>query len=176
LLLLVFKTIDKKPKINEQIRAAEIRVIDENGQNLGVMPPANALQLAKERNLDLIEIAPQAQPPVCRIMDFGKYLYKKEKEERVARARQKTIEIKGVRFGLKTSAHDMEMKAGQAEKFLNKGNKVKIELVLRGREKANLDFAKERLRGFLRLIHVNFRVEEEVKKNPRGLITVIIKT
>lgn len=140
------------------------------------MPPASALQSAKERGLDLIEIAPQAQPPVCRIMDFGKYLYKKEKEERIARARQKTIEVKGVRFGLKTSAHDFELKAAQVEKFLNQGNKVKIEMVLRGREKANLDFAKQRLQEFLKLITLNFRVEEEPKKNPRGLIMVIAKT
>lgn len=155
---------------------AEVRVIDENNQNLGVMPLQDALQLAKERNFDLIEIAPHVQPPVCRIMDFGKYLYKKEKEERVARARQKTIEMKGVRFGLKTSLHDLELKATQVEKFLNQGNKVKVEMVLRGREKANIDFAKQRLHEFFKLIHLNVRIEQEAKKGPRGLSTIIIKT
>lgn len=170
------KKIDKKPRINDQIRADEVRVVDENNQNLGVMPVTDALRIAKERSFDLIEIAAQAQPPVCRIMDFGKFLYKKEKEERVAKARQKTIEMKGVRFGLKTSSHDWELKVNQIEKFLNHGNKVKIELVLRGREKANQDFAKQRLEEFLKLITLNFRIEQEIKKGPRGLTMIIIKT
>jgi len=97
-------------------------------------------------------------------------------KRKLQKAKQKKIETKGIRLTLQIGAHDRTMRIEQAQEFMKEGNKVKIELVLRGREKANLDFAKERLRGFLRLIQVNFRVEEEVKKNPRGLITVIIKT
>lgn len=129
--------------------------------------------MAREKGLDLIEIAPQANPPVCRIMDYGKYHYEKSKQERQKKAHQKKIEIKGVRIGVRTGHHDLETKAKQAEKFLKKGHKVRIEIILRGREKAHLDFAREKLDEFTKLISLEIKVEQEAKREPRGLSMII---
>jgi len=106
-------------------------------------------------------------------MDYGKYQYQKSRQERQKRAKQKKIEIKGVRIGLRTGRHDLEIKAKQAEKFLSRGHKVKIELILRGREKAHSDLAKEKLDDFIKLISEEIKVDQEIKKQPRGLNMVI---
>ncbi len=108
-------------------------------------------------------------------MEYGKYQYQKSRQERQQRAKQKKTEIKGVRIGLRTSQHDLEIKAKQAEKFLIKGHKVKIELILRGREKAHLDLAKEKLDEFIKLISSEIKIEQEIKRQPRGLNMVISK-
>lgn len=153
-----------------------MRLIDETGQNLGVVETQKALQMAKEKGLDLIEIAPQARPPVCRIMNYGKYQYEKSRQERQKRAHQKKIEIKGVRIGIKTGKHDLETKAKQAEKFLKQGHKVKIDIILRGREKALYDFAKEKLEDFINLIPVETKIDQPIKRQPRGLSMIISNT
>jgi len=108
-------------------------------------------------------------------MDYGKYQYKKSRQERKQRTKQKKTEIKGVRISFRTAQHDLEVKVKQAEKFLNKGNKVKIEIILRGREKAHLDLAKDKLDEFIKLISPEVKVEQEAKKQPRGLNMVISK-
>lgn len=131
--------------------------------------------MAQEKGLDLIEIAPNAQPPVCRIMSYGKYQYQKSRQEREQRSKQKKIEVKGVRISLRTGQHDLEFKAKQTEKFLNQGHKIRIEIILRGREKGLLEMAKEKLKQFIELIPVEIKVEQELKKQPRGLSTVIAK-
>ena len=112
----------------------EVRVIDDEGKQLGVMPPYEALKIARERNLDLVEVSPTAQPPVCRIMDFGKYLYDQEKKERVAKKHQKVITVKEVKFRINVDEHDYETKKKHVLRFLDEGDKVKATIFFRGRE------------------------------------------
>ena len=124
-------------RINDRIRAREIRVIDENGEQLGILPPFEALKLARERGLDLVEVSPNAVPPVCRIQDNGRYLYEKEKSERAARKKQKVIVIKECKFSVTVDEHDYQTKKNQAVRFLNDGDKVKASLRFRGRQMAH---------------------------------------
>lgn len=124
-------------RINDRIRAREIRVIDENGEQLGVLPPFEALKIARERGLDLVEISPNAVPPVCRIQDYGKFLYEKDKSERAARKKQKIIVIKEVKFSVTVDEHDYQTKKNQAVRFLHEGDKVKASLRFRGRQMAH---------------------------------------
>jgi translation initiation factor IF-3 len=124
-------------RINERIRAREVRVIDENGAQLGILPPYEALRTARERGLDLVEVSPNAVPPVCRIQDYGRYLYEKEKSERAARKRQKVITVKEVKFSVTVDEHDYQTKKNQAVRFLSEGDKVKASLRFRGRQMAH---------------------------------------
>ncbi|MBM3304793.1 MAG: translation initiation factor IF-3 [Candidatus Aminicenantes bacterium] len=117
------------------IQAREIRVLDEDKKPLGVLPTAQAFQMARERGLDLVEIAPTAQPPVCRIMDYGKFLYEQHKKDHEAKKHQKQIQIKEIKFRPKISVHDYDFKMKHVKRFLGEGNKVKITVMLRGRER-----------------------------------------
>ena len=126
-------------RTNERIRAREIRVIDENGEQLGVMPPFDALKMARERSLDLVEISPNAVPPVCKIQDYGKFLYEKDKSERAARKKQKIIVIKEVKFSVTVDEHDYQTKKNMAVRFLGDGDKVKASLRFKGRQMAHRD-------------------------------------
>ena len=119
-------------RTNERIRAREIRVIDENGEQLGVMPPFDALKMAREKSLDLVEISPNAVPPVCKIQDYGKFLYEKDKSERAARKKQKVIVVKEVKFSVTVDEHDYQTKKNQAVRFLGEGDKVKASLRFQG--------------------------------------------
>lgn len=121
-------------RINDRIRAKEVRLIDENGQNVGVVPIAEALETARNAELDLVEVAPNANPPVCRVMDYGKFLYEKTKKEREARKSQTKIEIKEIRLRPKTTDHHRSFKVRDARKWLNEGKKVKVRIRFRGRE------------------------------------------
>ena len=121
-------------RINDRIRAREVRVIDETGEQLGILPPYEALRMARERGLDLVEVSPNAVPPVCRIQDYGRYLYEKEKSERAARKRQKVITLKEVKFSVTVDEHDYQTKKNQAIRFLSEGDKVKASLRFRGRQ------------------------------------------
>ncbi|HPN96551.1 MAG TPA: translation initiation factor IF-3 [Candidatus Moranbacteria bacterium] len=159
--------------MNEFIRAREIRVVDDEGNQLGVMTPWDALQIAREKSLDLVEVAPKANPPVCRIMDFGKFQYQKSRQERMSKAKQKKFDIKGIRIGVRTDDHDLNFKKNQAEKFLKKGNKVKVEITMRGREKAHQDLARLNLQNFIRSISVPHKIEQEVKRYPGGFNVII---
>lgn len=123
------------------IRAKEVRIIDEDKKQIGVLPLAKALSIAEEKGLDLVEIAPQAVPPVCRTMDYGKYLYELHKKAHEAKKHQKQIQIKEIKFRPKISIHDYSFKLRHVQKFLKEGNKVKITIMLRGREKARPDLA-----------------------------------
>jgi translation initiation factor IF-3 len=125
----------KPHRINEMILAKEIRVIDEEKKQLGVLTPMQALAIAREKNMDLVEIAPQAAPPVCRIMDYGKFLYEIHKTEHESRKHQKQIQIKEIKFRPKISTHDYDFKMRHILRFLEEGNKVKVTVMLRGREK-----------------------------------------
>jgi translation initiation factor IF-3 len=126
-------------RTNERIRAREIRVIDENGEQLGVMAPFDALKMARERSLDLVEISPNAVPPVCKIQDYGKFLYEKDKSDRAARKKQKVIVIKEVKFSVTVDEHDYQTKKNQAVRFLGEGDKVKASLRFKGRQMAHRD-------------------------------------
>jgi translation initiation factor IF-3 len=137
------------------------------------MAPFEALQIAKDRMLDLVEVAPNVFPPVCKIMDYGKYQYQKSKEERMNKSKQKKFEIKGIRIGVRTDDHDLSFKKSQAEKFLSKGNKVKIEISLRGREKAHMDLGRQNLDEFMKAIAIPFKVEQPIKRFPGGFNVII---
>ena len=124
-------------RINDRIRAREIRVIDENGEQMGILPPFEALKIARERGLDLVEVSPNAVPPVCRIQDYGRFLYEKEKSERAAKKKQKIIVVKEVKFSVTVDEHDYQTKKNQAVRFLTEGDKVKASLSFRGRQMAH---------------------------------------
>jgi translation initiation factor IF-3 len=126
-------------RINEQIRVPEVRLIGADGQQVGVMPVKEALALAVEAHLDLVEVAPQANPPVCRIMDYGKFKYEQSKKQQEARRRQTTIQVKEVKVRPKIEVHDMAFKLKNARRFLGEGDKVKISVIFRGREIAHTD-------------------------------------
>ena len=166
----------KKPLINNQIRAREVRVIDETGNQLGVMIIQEALRLASERNLDLIQVTEKVEPPVCKIIDYGKYLYQLKKREKSLK--QKGGEVKGIRLSFGISQHDLEIRAQQAKKFLDKGNKIRIEMILRGREKGLSDFAKGKIGQFLEILNklIPIKIERELKKESRGLTMIISKS
>lgn len=151
-----------------------MRVIGAEGEQLGVMPPQQAIAIAKENGLDLVEVSPKAVPPVCRIMDFGKFQYQKSRQERQNKSKQKKFEIKGIRLGVRTDDHDLDFKRNQTEKFLKKGNKVKIEIILRGREKAHQDLARTNLINFLKSIVTDYKVEQDIKRFPGGFNVIII--
>lgn len=129
--------IAKYTRLNNDIRASQLRVIDEDGKQLGILSKAEALQIAQERELDLVEISPDANPPVCKIVDWGKYNYQRTKQLQKNRKTAKTLEMKQIRFGLKIGDHDLEIKMGKVTKFLEAGHKVKITLFYRGREQAH---------------------------------------
>lgn len=144
---------------------------------MGIFSLEEAFCLAKEKNLDLIEISSQVVPPVCRLMDFGKYLYQLEKKQRIQRKKQKITRLKNIRLSLRISIHDLETKINQAKKFLLKNYNVRIEIFLRGREKSYLDFARKKLDDFLSKIkeEIEIKEESETKKTFRGLEIIIRK-
>lgn len=127
----------KDIQINEEIRDKEVRVILDDGTQLGIMSAKEALKVATEKNLDLVKIAPQAKPPVCKVMDYGKYRFEQAKREKEAKKNQHVVDIKEIRLSLKIDTHDFETKANQAKKFLKSGNKVKVSIRFRGREMAH---------------------------------------
>jgi translation initiation factor IF-3 len=128
---------DDRTRVNERIRVREVRVIDDTGQQLGIMPPQQALAIARQKGLDLVEIAATAVPPVCRIMDFGRYQYAEQKRARQAKKHQKIIEVKEIKFRPKVDEHDYQFKKKHIERFLADGDKVKATIFFRGREMAH---------------------------------------
>ena len=128
---------DDRTRVNERIRVREVRVIDEDGSQLGIMPPPQALAIARQKGLDLVEIAATANPPVCRIMDFGRYQYQEQKRARSAKKHQKVIEVKEIKFRPKVDEHDYQFKKKHIERFLSDGDKVKATIFFRGREMAH---------------------------------------
>ena len=133
------------PRVNGRIRASEIRLIGAEGENVGVVPPARAMALAEEAGLDLVEISPNAAPPVCKIMDFGKFKYDQQKREAEAKKKQKTIEVKEVKFRPNTDVHDYDVKMRNVFRFLEAGDKVKVTLRFRGREMAHQNLGRDLL-------------------------------
>lgn len=165
----------KKPvaRINGKIRAKEVRVVDNEGEHLGVMPTKKAVELAEERELDLVEVSPDAKPPVAKIISFDKYRYRKEKEEQAKRKNTKKMEIKNIRISVRIGEHDMKTKARQANGFLESGKKVKVEMLLRGRERANVSYAFEQFKKFLGLITEPHEFDQQVKKAGWTILAVL---
>lgn len=165
-----------KVLINNFIRAKEVRVISETGEQLGVMNIFQAIDLAKSKGLDLIQVTEKVEPPVCRIGDYGKYLYQQQKKEKKM-AKPRGGDLKEIRLTFKISPHDMETRAKQAEKFLNDGDKVKINMSLRGREKAMGGFATDKVKLFLEKLNllIPIKTERELKREPRGFTMIVSK-
>ncbi|HUD02434.1 MAG TPA: translation initiation factor IF-3 [Candidatus Paceibacterota bacterium] len=163
-------------RINHQIRAAEVRVIGPEGENIGVISLSDALARAEELGLDLIEISPNAVPPVAKIMEYGKFSYEQEKKRREIKAKSHTTETKSVQVKIGTGDNDMALKAKRAAEWLGEGHRVKVDLFLWGRYKyMEFAFLKERLERFLKLIPAEFKQGEPISKSPKGLSTVIEK-
>ena len=161
-------------RINHQIRAAEVRVIGPEGENIGVISLSEALKKAEEYGLDLIEISPNAVPPVAKIMEYGKFHYEQEKKRREIKAKSHTTETKSVQVKIGTGDNDMALKAKKAAKWLAEGHRVKVDLFLWGRYKyMEFAFLKERLERFLKLIPQDFKLGEPIAKSPKGLSTVL---
>jgi len=168
-------TIANRPPINHQIKGKEVRVVDDDGENLGVMSKKEALQKAKEKDVDLVLITGKPDIPVCKLIEVGKYMYRQEKKKKETKSKSKSTELKGVRLGFSISEHDMKTKMRRAKKFLDNGNKVKIELLMRGREKALADHAKEKIQDFLDLLEeeTSFKVEKELDKQGSKFVMII---
>jgi translation initiation factor IF-3 len=155
------------------IRVREVRVIDEEGQQLGILPIQEAMRMAYERNLDLVEVAPNAVPPVCRLLDFGKYQYERQKKEREARRAQKIIEIKEIRLQPRTAEHDMDVKVRQTLAFLEEGSKVKVAVRFRGREITHPEIARDQLVQFVEKIGGAAVVEVQPSMEGRNLFMLL---
>lgn len=159
--------------INGQIRDKEIRVIGENGDQLGIMSPREAMKLAQEADLDLVKIAPKAQPPVCKIIDYGKYRYELARKEKEAKKKQKTVEVKEVRLSPNIETNDLNTKVNNAKKFISKGNKVKVTLRFRGREMAHVQQSKHILDDFAQMLGDIAVIEKPAKMEGRSMSMVL---
>ncbi len=172
---IVFITLkDERVRINQSIKAKELRVIGAQGENLGVLPTRDAQALADEANLDLIEISPTAQPPVAKIMDYGKYQYELKKKAKEVKAKSHVTETKGMQVKIGTGEHDLALKARRVAEWLGEGHRVKIDLFLWGRYKYMEEgFLKERLERFLKIIPAEYKIGDEIKKSPKGFSTTL---
>ena len=161
-------------RINNQIQAPELRVIMEDGTNLGVISLREALDKARETGLDLIEISPKANPPVAKIMDYGKFQYAENKKLKVAKTKAHSVEIKNIQVKVGTGDHDLELKAKKASAWLKEGNRIKIDLFLPGRTKyMDIKFLESRMARVLKLITEEYKVADPAKKSPKGLSIII---
>lgn len=161
---------NKELQINEQIRDKEVRVIDSDGSQLGIMPARKALELAEQKNLDLVKIAPQAAPPVCKIIDYGKYRFEQSKREKEQRKNQRVVEIKEVRLSLNIDTHDFETKKNHAVRFIAEGNKVKASIRFRGREMGHPELGLEIMNRFAEAMGEVANVERQPKLEGRTML------
>jgi len=167
----------KKPRVNSEIRIPEVRLIDENGKQLGVLSNSKALKIAQEKGLDLVEVSPNSKPPVCRIINFDKYRYRLAKKEKKQKSHTKQSQVKGIRIGSRTGPHDLEFKKSRALKFLKEGNKIRIDLILKGRERYNKEMGRKVITEFIEKIEaeVPLKIEQSIQSSPRGLSAVVVK-
>ena len=161
--------------INEQIRDREIRLIGEDGEQLGIMSARDAMKLAREADLDLVKIAPNAKPPVCKIIDYGKYRYELARKEKEAKKKQKTMEVKEVRLSPNIDVNDLNTKANQARKFIGKGDKVKVSLRFRGRELAHINYSKQILDTFYEKLEDVAVIDKPAKMEGRSMVMFLSK-
>lgn len=167
---------DDGPNINENIKAKQVRLIDANNENRGVVSIREALALAEEEGLDLIEISPQATPPVCKILDFGKYRYEQQKRKNEAKKNQKVVEIKELKLRPMIETHDYEVKVKQAKKFLEQGNKVKFTMRFKGRELSANDMGKKILSQLVEDLEGFCRIDSEMKLEGRQMTMIVAPT
>jgi len=167
------KADKEPPNINERIRYPKIRVIDSQGQQLGIMSPKEALKIAEEQELDLVLVSDKADPPVCRIMDYGKFKFEQEKKAREARKKQHTVDIKEVKMRYKIEEHDYQVRISHAERFLKDGDKVKATVTFRGREIQHAHLAKELLERMAKDLEAIAEVQQAPKQEGRNMTMVI---
>lgn len=169
---------EPKYRANERITVPEVRIIDENGAHVGVLTVPDAIAMAHERGLDLVEISPKDVPPICKFLDFGQFKYEQEKKARIQKAHAKKVEVKGVRLSLRIGAHDMDIRKKQAIEFLNDGDKVQVELILRGRERQHAELAEKVMYSFVESIKTDLavRIEQPVSKQGGRMTMLIAKT
>ncbi len=162
-------------RTNEEITSPEVRVIGTAGEALGVMPTSEAIIQAQAANFDLVEVSPKAEPPVCRFIDYGAFKYQKEKEARKAKAQSKEVEVKGIRLTVRIGPHDFDVRREQAFKFLERGDKLKLEMVLRGREKAHADLGRQVMTRFVEAVKEKYPVRVEQPFSAQGgRLTMIV--
>ncbi len=164
---------DKRVRVNRQIRISPVRVIDEEGEQLGILPVEQALAMADEQGLDLVEVAPTARPPVCRIMDYGKFKYEEARKARKARKKQHQVQIKEVKFRPGIEEHDFEFKIRHARRFLEEGNKVKATMMFRGRQVARADLGRQVLSRVAVALDDVGRVESEPALEGRNMTMIV---
>lgn len=168
-----FSISKESVRINEEIRVREVRVTNDEGEQLGIMQTRDALRMAAEQNLDLVEVAPKAKPPVCRIMDFGKYRYEQQKREKEARKKQKIITVKEVKLRPNIEQHDFDVKLKNAARFLADGDKVKVTIMFRGRELSHPELGKEILDRIAEQLADRITIEREAKLEGKNMIMIL---
>ena len=162
-------------RINEEITSESVRVIGAEGEALGVLKTSIAMERAQTEGFDLVEVSPKAEPPVCRFIDYGAFKYQKEKEARKAKAQSKEVEVKGIRLTVRIGPHDFDVRKEQAFKFLERGDKLKLEMVLRGREKAHSALGREVMTRFVEVLKVKYPVRvEQPFSSQGGRLTMIV--
>jgi len=167
------KDLKKKYRVNEQIKAKDVRLIGPDGKQIGIVPLSEALRYAEDYGLDLVEVAPTANPPVCKIMDFGEFLYQEAKKAKEAKKKQKQVEIKEIKLSPKTDKHDLEVKIRHILRFLEDENKVKIRVVFKGREIAHPEMADRVLQAIFEAVKDKAQIETPPKMEGKQMITVI---
>lgn len=165
--------IGKQFRVNERIHARTVRLIGADDEQLGIKSIEDALRLAREQEFDLVEVAPTAHPPVCKIMDFGKHLYKQNKLAQKQRSKQKKSEVKGIRLSLRTGDHDIAVKMKKARQFLKEGHSLKIALIFKGREVAHHDLATEKMESFKKELADVAKIDQEPKKQGYNLFMIL---
>ncbi|MEP7220074.1 MAG: translation initiation factor IF-3 [Bacteroidota bacterium] len=163
----------QQPRVNREIRAPRVRVIDEHGEQLGLMSSREALQLAMDRELDLVEIAPQATPPVCKIIDFGKFRYEQQKRDKTQRKNQHQQQLKEVRLHPRTDTHDTDFKTRHAREFLLEGHKVKFTVVFKGREMTHQNIGRELLEGIILALNEDAKVDQAIRMDGRNMSIIL---
>lgn len=164
-------------RVNNRIKADSVRLIGAQGEALGILSVDDAIKLAQEKEMDLVEVSPKAEPPVCKILDYGQFKYQKEKEAKKHKAQSKEIETKGIRLSVRIGSHDLSVRIEQASKFFEKGDKVQVELPLRGRERAHKDVAEQVLMQFLEGLKARYpvRIEQAIKFQNGRLIMILAR-
>lgn len=167
------KVISKVFRKNEEIRSPTVRLIDDEETQLGIMGIEKALSIAKEKEFDLVEVSPQARPPVCRLIDFGKFLYRQKKLDQKHRAMQKKSEVKGIRISLRTDKHDIEVKVNKAREFLKEGNSIKVALIFKGREITHFDLGLKKMNEMKEALKEVAKIDQEPKKQGYNLFMIL---
>jgi translation initiation factor IF-3 len=159
--------------VNNKIRVPEVRVIGPDGQQVGVLPTAEALRMAEDKGLDLVEIAPEARPPVCKIIDYGKFIYHEEKKKKESRKKQHEIKVKEIRLGPKIGEHDYQVKLNQAKDFLSRKDKVRVSMRFRGREMAHVDIGRKVMDRFMVEVGEVATVEQQPKLEGNTMVALV---